>query len=278
MYPSDQESLFPTRVTVLASGSKGNCILLESGGTAVLFDAGLSGRELTRRMNSVGFEPERLSAIFVSHEHTDHVGAVGVLSRAHNLPVYATAGAFRTAGKVFGRLTAMRPIRSGEPVSIGPITVKPFTTTHDTSEPVGFTAVGADECRIGICTDLGVATKLAAAELAGADYLILESNHDPAMLRDGPYPWRLKQRISSRHGHLSNRQCGELLAYVAHERLQGVTLAHLSEQNNDPRLAEESALSYLDKAGFPAAPLRVARQDKPLDPVVLRPPPSELCN
>ncbi len=257
-----------SRITVLASGSKGNCVLFESNGTALLFDAGFSARELVRRMRCVGFEPDSLSAIFISHEHTDHVAGAGVLSRTYGLPIYATDGTLGAASRFLGKAHETRTIRSGVAVRLGGVTVKPFSTTHDVAEPVGFVVESAGgACRVGICTDLGVATRLVAAELSGANYLVLESNHDPALLRDGPYPWALKQRISSRHGHLSNRQAAGLLADLAHEGLEGVILAHLSEKNNDPVLAEETARRALDEAGFSHVPLRAARQETPLEPV-----------
>jgi len=223
---------------VLASGSKGNSILVCSAGTRVLLDAGLSGKELVRRMDMGDVEARNLDAIVVSHEHQDHVRGMGVMSRRFDLPVYLSQGTLDKIPPQIGQLADLQIFRPGTAFTIGDLQFRPFAISHDAGEPCGF-IIQNETTRLGICTDLGVATHLVKTRLQECDGLILEANHDMDMLLKGPYPLHLKQRIRSRHGHLSNEDTCELLKSVYHEALQVVVFAHLSEVNNHPNLVSE---------------------------------------
>lgn len=227
---------------MLASGSKGNAIYFSDGPTAVLVDAGLSGKEIERRLESKGLSAEGLDAIIVSHEHTDHIQGVGVLSRRYDLPVYMNRKT-RHASPRLGKIKDLRAFECGKTFRINGMTIHPFSVSHDAKDPSGFT-IGQNGIKVGLATDLGVATALVKEHLADCRLLILEANHDPKMLEDGPYPWPLKQRIMSRTGHLSNEASKELLQDLRHDRLEHVILAHLSETNNSP----DRALSVVRQA------------------------------
>jgi len=224
------------RICLLASGSKGNAIFLSDGHTSVLIDAGLSGIEIQRRFAARGIDPACLDAIIVSHEHADHVHGVGVLSRRFGLPVYLTPKTEAGARSITGDLKQAHYFECGQRFSINSLTIHPFSTSHDAQDPAGFTIVNRG-LKIGIATDLGIATAMVKEHLKLCDLLILEANHDPEMLINGPYPWPLKQRIQSRLGHLSNGDSRKLLEVLKHGALQHVILAHLSETNNTPRKA-----------------------------------------
>ena len=232
---SDQSSE-QVALCVLAGGSRGNAIYVASGRAALLFDAGLSGREIERRMRHRGLDPAKLSAIVVSHEHVDHVRGVGVLARRYALPVFMTHDTAEAAKPSIGPIPSHEPFRAGRSFTVRGFTVHPFMVSHDAADPVGF-VLQVNGLRIGIATDLGVVTGLVAQCLQGCNFLVLEANHDVRMLTDGPYPWPLKQRIRSRNGHLSNAETGELLRCLAHSELQQVVLSHLSETNNTPAIA-----------------------------------------
>lgn len=242
---------------VLASGSKGNSIYIQYGETAILFDAGLSGVEIERRMQHRRLSPKTLSAIVVSHEHADHVQGVGVLSRRYDIPVYSTAGTFDTVASQLGRIGVHHPFECGRPFSIKGLAIHPFSVSHDACDPAGFT-IRANGKKIGIATDLGIATAMVREHLKSCDALILEANHDIPMLEQGPYPWPLKQRIKSRSGHLCNESAKALLMDVLHDQLAHVVLAHLSETNNTPEKALSVVTQRLDR--HPVC-FSVARQD-----------------
>ena len=222
-------------VCVLASGSKGNCVFVSDGTTRILMDAGMSGVRIQRQLASRGIDPRDLDAILVTHEHWDHISAVGILSRRFGLPVYISE-ATRNSAPQLGRMTEERLFRVGRSFTLGELRIHPFSTSHDAADPAGFT-ISANGKKVALATDLGVATHLVKQHLANADLLILEANHDVDMLDNGPYPWHLKQRIKSRSGHLSNPDSRVLLAQLLHDNLQHVILAHLSETNNTPEKA-----------------------------------------
>lgn len=247
------------RFCLLASGSKGNAIFVQAGAEAILVDCGLSGRELFGRMERAGLDQRCLKAIVVTHEHRDHVTGVGVVARKLRLPVLATPATF-AACPGLGPVRH-QAIRAGEGFRLGGLAIQPFAIPHDAADPVGL-VIANGAARLGLATDLGQALKLVEARLAGCQALILEHNHDPQMLADGPYPPWLKQRVRSRHGHLSNQQGSELLAAVHGPELRQVVLAHLSEKNNTPELAETSAREALTRLESRAG-LCVARQDQP---------------
>ena len=220
---------------VLAGGSKGNAVLVCSPTTHLLLDAGLSAKELSRRLDRTPVKLERLDAVLVSHEHQDHVRGVGVLSRRLNIPVHLTRGTADHLPSQVGRPAHLTVIEAGVPFEVGDIVCRPFAVSHDASEPVGF-VFEHNGTKLGFCTDLGVATNLVKARLQGCHGLIIEANHDPERLMNGPYPPHLKQRIRSRHGHLSNADAMNLLEELHHAGLRNVILTHLSEVNNHPDL------------------------------------------
>ena len=242
-------------ICTLASGSKGNSTYISDGKTSILVDAGLSGVELKRRLLSRDLNPEELDAIIVTHEHSDHIQGVGVLSRRYKLPVYINRKTYQ-ASPSLGSLHETRSFECGQTFHISDLAVHPFSISHDAEDPVGFT-VGQNGTRIAIATDLGIATSMVKEHLKHCALLILEANHDPRMLETGPYPWPLKQRIKGRTGHLSNESSKLLLEELQHDDPRHVILAHLSEINNTPQLAFEEVAKALTRC---SAELAVADQ------------------
>jgi phosphoribosyl 1,2-cyclic phosphodiesterase len=250
---------------VLGSGSRGNCTYIEEGNTRLLIDAGFSGKEIVRRLAMIDRTPEQLTALIVTHEHGDHVAGVGVLSRRFKLPVYANPGTHQAAEKKVGKLYALREFSTGEYFELAGLGVHPFAISHDTADPVGF-VVDNGERALGYCTDTGRLTKLMAHQLGKCHGLILESNHDPQMLRDGPYPLSLQQRVQSNMGHLANEEAASFACELVGGSLQTLILAHLSETNNHPELARRAMEQKL--VNHPARPeLIIATQSNP-GPVV----------
>lgn len=230
-------------ICMLSSGSKGNSIYISDGITSVLIDAGLSGVEIERRMKSKGLSPENLDAIIVSHEHADHIHGVGVLSRRFALPVYLSHKTYKAASSFLGRIEVVRTFECGMNFKINDISFHPFSISHDAEDTAGFT-ISQNSTKIGIATDLGIATTMVKEHLKKCSVLILEANHDPDMLANGPYPWPLKQRIKSRTGHLSNEQSKALLQEIQHDNLEHVILSHISETNN----THQKAISVVGQA------------------------------
>ena len=244
---------------VLASGSKGNAILVCSSKTRVLVDAGLSGTELVRRLEQAGHSARRLDALIVTHEHQDHVRGVGVLSRRFNLPVYCSRGTLENLPMQVGKLAHTQLFQTGHPYRIGDLLIHPFAVSHDARDPAGMT-IENDDCRLGMCTDLGIVTQLVRQRLQGCRGLLLEANHDLELLMNGPYPWHLKQRIRGRHGHLSNTDTYELLRELFHEGLRAVVLAHLSEINNRPKLVLEALADLRQRAEWEGIHFHIGKQ------------------
>ncbi|HEY6445483.1 MAG TPA: MBL fold metallo-hydrolase [Acidobacteriaceae bacterium] len=325
------------RMTVLASGSKGNSTIVASSTTRILVDAGLSCRELLKRMRMAGEDPESIDAILITHEHQDHVQGLAVTARKLGIPVYLTEPTHRAwvrwmtprkrityaewleqrrkqsaelraqspeAGSEIGAAHMICAVRDGDPepdaeekaaaeeslseperdptmlpaveyfqsgnaFRIGDIAITPFTIPHDAIDPVGF-VFEAEGTRLGIATDLGYMPSNLHIHLRRCDVLMLESNHDLDMLRDGPYPWSVKQRVMSRVGHLSNDAAAEFLARGYDGQAAYIVLAHLSESNNLPELARISAERALcDKMNLLANRLVLAEQSRPMEPIVL---------
>ena len=233
-------------ISVLASGSKGNSTFIDGPDGSLIVDAGLSAREIMRRLAHIGASPDRLSGILVTHDHSDHLRGVRVLSKRLGLTVYGTADTLRVAE--LPENTSVKIIRSGEEFSVAGFTIRPFSLPHDAKDPVGF-LLARDGVKIGIATDLGSATALVKRRMAGCDMLVLESNYDESMLMEGPYPWFLKQRVRSRKGHLSNEDSAQILSELLHPGLQRVILAHLSEVNNCPEVALNEAARAVGSRG-----------------------------
>jgi phosphoribosyl 1,2-cyclic phosphodiesterase len=256
--PLQSELDYNLELCMLASGSKGNAIYVSGGSTSILIDAGLSGIEIERRLQSKGLYPEDLDAILVSHEHTDHIQGVGVLSRRFNLPVYMSSKTEKAAISQLGTVRVIKNFECGSPFMIKDLSIHPFSISHDAKDPSGFT-VNQNGTKIGIATDLGIATSMVKEHLKGCSLLVLEANHDEEMLINGPYPWPIKQRIRSRAGHLSNKASKNLLKELQHDRLKYVMLAHLSEINNTPQKALNQVGRAITRCN---AQLEVAFQDK----------------
>jgi phosphoribosyl 1,2-cyclic phosphodiesterase len=230
---------------VLGSGSKGNATYLESGGTSLLIDAGMSGVELQKRLYAIGVELSAIDAILVTHEHNDHVQGVGVLSRRVKIPVYANAATFSAASKTINKLYSYNEFETGQAFHFRNLEIHPFSISHDTDDPVGF-RISNERVSFGYCTDTGKVSKLMLHRLGSCQALVLESNHDIEMLQNGTYPPYLKQRIRSGQGHLDNKATAAFLQKLAHEKLQHVVLAHLSEENNHPEIAFHAVTEALD--------------------------------
>ncbi len=196
----------------------------------------------------------------VTHEHSDHVSAAGTLSRKFNLPVYMTRGTLENLPPNIGQCASVTVFRTGSSFTIGDLVIHPFATSHDAGEPSGF-IIENNGLRLGICTDLGIATNLVKVRLKGCHGLVLEANHDVNRLLEGPYPWFLKQRIRSAHGHLSNEDACNLLEVVYHEDLRCVTLAHLSETNNHPDLVLESCRKLQQSPNWECVRFELGKQD-----------------
>ncbi len=232
------------KITPLASGSSGNSYLISNSNTSILIDAGLSGKQISERLNSIGVDPGCLKAILVSHAHTDHIKGVGVLSRKFRLPVFINEKTFQVAQHALGKLHQRETFHTGRAFEFSGFKIHPFSVPHDCADPVGF-RISNGTAKIGIATDLGIVTGLVRNLMTGLNAVVLESNHDPVMLRDGPYPWELKQRVRSRLGHLSNEQSAELLESIVNDDLKVIILAHMSETNNTQELAEGCARESL---------------------------------
>ncbi len=263
-------------VSVLASGSRGNCALLATSATRILLDAGLSGRETFKRLRGLGERLEDISAILVTHEHSDHVAGLGRLAKKLNVPVFITASthqawsrAVRDAEGALPELPRVEHFSAGRGFSVGNIEVMPFTIPHDAADPVGFT-FRAEGIKIGFATDLGYMPVNVRNCLRACDVLVMESNHDVEMLRSGPYPWSVKQRVMSRVGHLSNDALAEFFTSDYDGGAEYVVLAHLSEQNNHPEIARAAAERALaPRQGLWGNQLLLASQTAALPPIRL---------
>jgi len=237
----------------LASGSNGNSVFVGCESTRVLFDAGSSGKRIQSSLRLIDIEPESISAIIITHEHCDHIIGAGVLSRRFDVPLYATEKTWIA----MEREPLLGPVSSknkkivcyDEIFTIGEMRIKPFKLSHDAAEPAGY-SVFAEKYKISIATDLGLATDGVKDNLYDSDILLLESNHDVEMLKNGSYPWPLKKRIMSDFGHLSNLNCGTLITEIFSDRIKHVYLGHLSEENNRPYLAMETVCSILEANGI----------------------------
>ncbi len=242
---------------ILGSGSKGNAILARSEDTAILIDAGLSGREITRRLALLDIDPAELAGICLTHEHNDHAGAARVLHRRHRIPLYANGGtveALRRERK--NHELSWRVFTTGAPFDVGDLRLEPFAVPHDAYEPVGFVVQNAT-VRVGILTDLGLPTHLIRERLRTCHAVVVESNYDETLLRDAPRPWTIKQRIMGRQGHLSNDHAGQLLADIAGGAIEKAFLFHLSEDCNRPDLALKAARRSLSTTAKGDLPLYV---------------------
>lgn len=227
----------------IASGSSGNCICVGDDDTHVMIDAGISGKRIEEGMNAYGYTTSDMAGLLITHEHSDHISGVGVISRKYGLPIYGTAGTLasikrnNSLGKI--DLGLFREIKTGVNFQIGSLDIYPMHISHDAADPVAY-IVSSGNKRIGIITDLGYFDENIILHSMGLDAMLVEANHDVHMLEVGPYPYPLKQRILGEHGHLSNDTCAKFLNEILHDDTKHVLLGHLSKENNYPQLAYET--------------------------------------
>jgi len=252
------------KFSVLASGSGGNACFIETDHSKILIDAGLSGRELIRRLNLIGANPEGLNALIITHEHSDHIRGAGPLARRFDIPIYGSPPTLKKSTRTIGSISRPVPVHPGQTITIKDLLIETFTKCHDAIDPMGV-IVSSNGIRLGLITDLGRSTNLVEDRLKSCRALIIEFNHDLKMLEEGPYPLDLKRRIKGAEGHLSNQQAGELLTAVSHENLGLVVLAHLSEANNSKEKALERAKRALAGCGLNRTKIIVSHQDRPTD-------------
>lgn len=256
------------KICSLASGSKGNCLYLETGETRVLIDVGLSLREMLLRMELAGIDAAGIDAVLVTHEHIDHIRSAGSFARKFNVPVFASHVVRGKAEKYFKK-TNVCEFESGCSFTFRDVVIDPVPITHDCCDPVGF-VIESREGRAASVTDLGIVTRLVTEKLRGCRFLNLESNHDLEMLMNGPYPWELKQRIKSRHGHISNEESLELLHELAHAGLEALVMAHLSEVNNHPDHVRRTTATFLHDQNICAPRIIIGDQYEASELLVLQ--------
>lgn len=239
------------RFCPLFSGSSGNAIYIGSGNTHLLVDAGLPGKAIEQALASIGVRPQELSAIFITHEHSDHIRGAGVLARRLGVPVYANEKTWAAMQKGLGQVPAaqQRVFWDEQDFYVGTVNVQPYSIPHDAADPVGYCFYMGDK-KISVATDLGHANGRIIDRIADSDILLIEANHDVDMLARNPnYPAALKRRIRGSHGHLSNDQCAETLLQLLARNVRVAYLAHLSEHNNTPECAMESVTAFLRDNG-----------------------------
>lgn len=235
--------------TPLASGSKGNCIYLNTPNCKLLIDAGISGRAITKKLAEINVDIHDIDAILVTHEHSDHIQGLRVLAFKHRIPVFANHETAKGIVNQFHDCPKFKIFSTGESFEYFGLEIHPFSIQHDTLDPVAFT-IKIDSLKLGFCTDLGFVTSQVRKNLLQCDYLYLESNHEPSMVHSSARPAVYKQRVLGRSGHLSNQACGELLTQIAHPNLKHVHLAHLSEECNSEEKALATVRQILSQASI----------------------------
>lgn len=262
------------RMISIASGSSGNCILVETEDTHILVDAGISRKRIKFGLKEFGLEMSDIDAIVLTHEHSDHIRGIGVISRMDRTQIYSTKGTFEgvrscsTLGPM--DISLFNIISVGSPFAVGDIEVNSFDTFHDVNEPCGYTFTHKDK-KAAVITDTGTYDDVIVESLLNSNALLIESNHDIRMLREGPYPPFLKQRIMGDEGHMSNILCSKLLEEILHEDIEGIMLGHLSKKNNTPETALNTIRHGIDlnKTDFvhDDFDISVANRDSPSKPI-----------
>lgn len=252
------------QLTILGSGSAGNCAYLETGETRLLIDAGFSARQIRQRLAGLQRTPETLTGILITHEHSDHIQGLPQLAARLGLPIYCNRLTRDEIARAFPEARFdFRVFATGAAFEVGDVAVESFSVPHDAQDPVGF-VVRANDGVLGFLTDLGHATKLVLERVRGANVLVLEANHDVKLLQDDPRrPWSLKQRILSRHGHLSNAAAADALEEILSADLRQLYLGHLSRDCNRPELARDAVVGRLAKLGVTHVTTVVTSQDTP---------------
>lgn len=258
------------RLLSIASGSSGNCIYVGDDTTHILIDAGISGKRIEAGLNSAGISGKDLDAVFVTHEHADHIGGLGVLARKFDVPIYSTRGTIagismsKSVGDIDGQL--FQTIRRNENISVGSLMIQAVPVSHDAAEPVCY-KVSNGAASVAVATDMGYYTEEIVEQLRGLDAILLEANHDVNMVQVGPYPYYLKQRILGKKGHLSNESAGRLLSEILHDDMKHIFLGHLSRENNLPQLAHEAVRLEITMGENPYQAsdfdIRVAQRSEP---------------
>jgi phosphoribosyl 1,2-cyclic phosphodiesterase len=253
----------PVQFTILGSGSSGNCAYLEAGETRLLIDAGFSGRQIRQRLASIGRTPESLTGILITHEHSDHIQGLGPIAAKLGIPLFCNRDTREAIERQLETKFDCRMFVTGASFELGEVGIDTFSVPHDAQDPVGFvlnTAGGS----IGFLTDLGHATKLVVERIRRANVVVLEANHDLKLLQDDTKrPWSIKQRILSRHGHLSNDAAADVLEQIVHADLKQLYLGHLSRDCNRPELAHKTISTRLQKLGGTHVHVDVTNQDAP---------------
>lgn len=255
------------RTAVIASGSKGNCILVSGNQTAILVDVGIPMYKVLKGLEQLNFDKAKIRGIIISHEHGDHIKGVGAVARYLQIPVFITPDTYSACSNRLGNLHSdVEFISAGETFQVEDLIIHPFSSPHDAIDSCNFTVKqeGNPELKLAIAMDVGYQNRLLTQHLANCTTLILESNHDLQMLRNGPYDWPLKQRILSNQGHLSNLDAVGVISQVIHSGLKNIILAHLSEINNLPSLAEKTMRDYLQSINSTTR-LFIAEQNSPTD-------------
>ena len=253
------------QVVMLASGSKGNAALISTDSQRFLVDVGISCRELVKRMQQVGATPEELDGVFVTHEHVDHVKGIVTFAKKYQVPLYASQGTWRAVISRYPELNRANCRLTGQRLLVGDVSIACFATSHDAAQPQGYSFLWrSGETKCTYVTDTGFVTPAVREAVLGSDVLVLEANHDVEMLKNGSYPYELKQRILGTRGHLSNNTAGQFLLQL--EKMpRRIFLAHLSEQNNLPKLALDTVKNILDsKKRLQETRLLVANQHQPV--------------
>lgn len=257
------------RLCSIASGSSGNCIYVGSESTHLLVDTGISKKKIEESLTELDLKGEELNGILITHEHSDHIQGLGVLSRRYEVPIYATRGTLAgiSACKTLGKMPdgLFHEISSDSTFFIGDLKVKPFAISHDANEPTGFRIEKEDKA-VAVATDLGIYDDYIVENLKNLNAVVLEANHDIHMLEVGPYPYPLKKRVLGDRGHLSNESSGRLLCNILHDKMKHIVLGHLSRENNFPELAYETVKLEVTMGNTPfdgnEIPLMVAERDK----------------
>ncbi len=256
------------RFTVLGSGSTGNATIVQGSGHTIMVDAGLSAKKLDGLMKDQGISGDEVEALFVTHEHSDHIKGLGAFARKYNLPIFANKATWQAMDKHVGNIAAEKRvyIETGEELCFGDLKVQSYPISHDAAEPVGYCFV-ENGVKLSLATDLGYVSDKVRDAIIDSDVLVLESNHDTEMLRMGRYPWNIKRRILSDIGHLSNNAAGEALIELMTDRTKRVYLAHLSLDHNQIDLAMLTVNSILESNGLffkkDEIPLRPTYHDRP---------------